>query len=456
MTTEVGLPGPPPARDRQWLLSLLPAFPVVLLVLRLWYLSGQDVATMLLLVQHVSPLGLISALLISLIWVFPVIVLVTGALGALLRASSPDPLRSRLGRATAREPGWVLALAALIAAITWQLRFLPALVMLSLMIVGLRSRVRHDRRVWWVFAVALPVAVAVAEYAWAGPAIVTALRTGETVTAILLLVPPAVTVVLTGPIPAGAAHPVISRTALAAGLLAPFVVGALFLRAPVLPIIALEVAGDTPGSTSAVLRGYVIDVDDTMTTLLDDQGEVRFLPNSQVRSKALCPGAARPPASSTEVHGWPVEQTVLQWVAPSRRATALDPRCQGRPLSADGAGRGGTALQPGRAAPVDLGADVFVGPAQRFGEVLRRLPEQALSLLVPGRRGRYGDDRQVSLPVVKAFIRIRHTDQIVIWPAPLWISVWRPAPARWPGCRPATAADPGPLWSGHPAPARRP
>ncbi|MEN3360974.1 MAG: hypothetical protein V7637_4956 [Mycobacteriales bacterium] len=127
---------------------------------------------MLLLVQNVSPLGLVSALLINLIWVFPVAMLITGALGGLLRVSAIDPQRSRLGRATARTPDWVLALAALIAAATWQLRFLPALLMLSLIIAGLRARARHPGdRVWRTFALAVPVAVAAVEYVWFGPAI---------------------------------------------------------------------------------------------------------------------------------------------------------------------------------------------------------------------------------------------------------------------------------------------
>jgi hypothetical protein len=324
----------PPVRDRQWLLSLLPAFPLVLLVLRLWYLSGQDVPTMLLLVQHVSPVGPVSALLITLLWVFPVVILVTAALGALLRASADDPLRSRLGRASARTPDWVVILAVLIAAITWQLRFLPTLLMLGLMILGLQARIRYGGQVWWVLAVALPLLVAVAEYAWSAPAIAAAIRTGEGVTAVLLAVPPAVTVALTGPIPAAAARPVTARLALAAGVLAPFVVGALFLRTPVLPTTALEIDADQrPGTAPDVLRGYVIDVDDTTTTLLDEQGAVRFLPNAQVRSKTLCPGPAQPPTSETEVHGWPVEETVLEWVAPQRRITGADPRCRGRPLT---------------------------------------------------------------------------------------------------------------------------
>jgi hypothetical protein len=324
-------PPGPPARDRQWLLSLLPVFPLVLLVLRLWTLAGQDVPTMLLLVQHVSPVGPVSALVITLLWVFPVVVLVAGALGALLRASAHDPLRSRLGRASARIPDWVLILAGLVAVVTWQLRFLPALVMLALMITGLLAWIRHGGWVWRIVALGLPAVVAIAEYAWFGGAIVAAARAGEVVTTVLLVLPPAVTPALTGPVPAVAARPVAARTALVAALLAPFVIGAIFLRTPVLPSIALELERGG-GAPPEVVRGFVIDVDDTTTTLLDEHGLVRFLPNRQVRSKALCPGPGDPPASVVDVHGWPVEETVLGWVAPARQRPVDDPRCRGRPL----------------------------------------------------------------------------------------------------------------------------
>src|SRR4051812_48898049 len=49
-----GAPAPPRRRRSQlnWMLTALPAFPLVLLVLRLWYLSRQDLPTMLLLVQN--------------------------------------------------------------------------------------------------------------------------------------------------------------------------------------------------------------------------------------------------------------------------------------------------------------------------------------------------------------------------------------------------------------------
>lgn len=322
-----------PVRDRAWLLTLLPTFPLVLLALRLWYLSRQDLPTMLLLVQNASPLGPISALMITLIWAFPVVILIGSALGALLWASWDGAMQSRLGRASARTPDWVVVLAVLVAGVTWQLRFLPALLMLTLMILGLEVRIRHGGRAWLLLAVALPVCVAVAEYVWSAPAIAAAVRAGEGTTAVLLLVPPAATAALTGPVPGRAARPVTAGTAMVAGLLMPFLVAAVFLRTPVLPIAALELDDDPrTGSPPEVLRGYVIGVDDTMTTVLDEQGVVRFIPNQQVRSRTLCPDLARAPTSVVEVHAWPVEETVLEWVAPHRPPVPLDPRCRGRPL----------------------------------------------------------------------------------------------------------------------------
>lgn len=336
---EAGVEGPAPnagtsqVRDRAWLLALLPAFPVMLLVLRLWYQSRQDLPTMLLLVQYASPLGPISALLITLIWVFPVTVLVVAALGALLRASTPDALRSRLGRISARLPDWVVLLSVLVAALTWQLRFLPALVMLMLMVLGLEVRIRHGDRAWLVLGLGLPALVGVAEYAWTGPALAAALRGGEHVTALLLAVPPLVTPALTGRIPARTARSVASGSAMAAGLLAPFVLAAVFLRTPVLPVTALQLGGAGAHGPDQVLRGFVINVDDTMTTVLDEDGTVHFLLNGLVVSKILCPDSGQPPSSQVEVHGWPVEETALEWIAPHRVQTVVDPRCQGRPVT---------------------------------------------------------------------------------------------------------------------------
>jgi hypothetical protein len=331
-----------PVRDQQWLLPLLPAFPLILLVLRLWYLSRQNLPTMLLLLQYVSPLGLISALLITLIWVLPVVILVGRALGALLWVSAPSEaaaLRSWLTSLSLRMPDWVVFMAVLLAALTWQMRFLPALLMVSLAILGLvvRDRDTASARRVQVVCVALPIAAAVAAYAWLGPAIADAFRKHETVTAALLLLPPGLAALLTGPVPGRTARLATHWVAVGAALLAPFLIGAVFLRAPILPTVAIEVDPDTHDATPPeVLSGHIITVDDRMTTLLDRQGVVRFVPNDQLVSKTLCPENNQVPFSVVSVHGWAVEETALEWLAPAPGRTPEDPRCQGRPLKPAG------------------------------------------------------------------------------------------------------------------------
>ncbi|SCL34791.1 hypothetical protein GA0070616_5059 [Micromonospora nigra] len=287
---------------------------------------------MLLLVQYVSPLGLLSALLIALVWAVPLVVLVPAVLGRLLQVSAPhrfDPERSLLAYGTVRIPDWVLVSAAALAAVTWQLRFLPALLMLLLWWVALRTRQRHPGRPGLVFAatVGLPVLAATACYAWFGPAVVAALRQGEVATAVLLALPPAGAVVLTGPVPHRVA-PALARTlTYAVAGLVPLAMGVLFLRVPLLPAVAVEVGDE---HTREVVRGEAVTVTDRMTIVLDGGGEVRFLPNNRVLAQTLCPDPGRVPISRVQVYGWPVEDTALDWMMPRRPVVDPDPRCVGR------------------------------------------------------------------------------------------------------------------------------
>jgi hypothetical protein len=319
-----------------WLLTVLPAFPLVLLVLRLWYLSRQDLPTMLLLVQYISPLGMISALFITLIWTVPAVILVLRTLGAVLLVSAPSPAdatRSPLAVTALRMPDWVVALAAVLACFTWQLLLLPTLLMLVVAIMGLTAV--HRRRpgqeaVLMVVTLGVPIALGLLVLIWMWPGIVAAVSAGEISTALLLAVPPVLGPLLTGPVPAGAARWATHWPAVAAAVLAPFVVGVIFLRAPVLPNSAVEVATES-GSTQ-VVRGQLITVDDTSTTVLERDGQVTFVPNARVRAKTLCPEPVRPPDSVVVVRGWAVGESALHWVAPTRRVTDVDPRCLGRPL----------------------------------------------------------------------------------------------------------------------------
>ncbi|MFR9779788.1 hypothetical protein ACL02O_27505 [Micromonospora sp. MS34] len=317
------------------MLTLLPAFPVLLLVLRLWQLSRQDMPTMLLLVQYVSPLGLLSALLIALVWAFPLAVLGTAVLGSVLRVSAPerfDPDRSLLAYVTARTPGWVLAGASVLAALTWQMRFLPALLMIVLWLIGLRVRHRQPDRADLLLALGLvlPLLAGIAAYLWLAPAIGSALRHGEPATAALLGVPPAAAVVLTGPIPRRSAPLLTQLASYLVAAVVPLVAASVFLRVPLLPSVAVEVGPPPPAAAVEVVSGQAITVTDRMTILLDGHSRVRFVPNEQVRAQILCPGPERVPVSEVTVHGWPVEQTALDWMMPRQRPEPVDGRCSGR------------------------------------------------------------------------------------------------------------------------------
>ena len=332
--------------SNEWPLTLLPAFPLLLLVLRLWYLSRQDLQTMLVLVQNVSPLGMIATLLITLVWTLPVVVFGGRMLSSLLVLSgaalppgdtAPEelvPRRSWLVRAGERIPDWVVAVSVVLAALTWQMQFLLALVMLALAILGLTVRQRYPDRTRLVrtVCVGLPLAVAVLEYGWLAPAITSALSGRQLVTALLLMLPPALTALLTGPIPARAARRLIHGVAAAALLAGPLAMGAIFLRAPILPTTAVEVTADpTAGQAAEVVIGQVVSVDDHMTSILDQQGDLRYFLNQDIQTRVLCPGDEQIPSVPVSVHGWQVEQTALQWIAPRRPPATIDQRCQGRP-----------------------------------------------------------------------------------------------------------------------------
>ncbi|MCA2214797.1 hypothetical protein [Jidongwangia harbinensis] len=327
--------GIPPRRRRaqlNWLLTVLPAFPLALLVLRLWYLSRQDLPTMLLLVQYVNPLGMISALFITLIWTVPAVILVMRVLGGILLVSTPTEAgRSLLAVTALRMPDWVVLVAAVLAGFTWQLRLLPVLLMLVVSIMGLTAvqRFHAERLLMLWITVGVPILVGALVWWFMWPGVRDALAAGEIGTALLLGLPPLLGPLLTGPVPPWAARFATHWPAVGAALVAPIVVGVVFLRAPVLPDSAVEV-GPRNGPVQ-VIRGQLIAVDDTSTTVLRRGGEVTFVPNDELRSKTLCPQPVRPPDSVVTVRGWPVEASALEWVAPTRRTAAVDPRCLGRP-----------------------------------------------------------------------------------------------------------------------------
>ncbi|MFJ2031054.1 hypothetical protein [Streptosporangium sp. NPDC087985] len=346
-------------RNQGWLLSLLPAFPLVLLVMRLWYASRQDTQTLLLLVQNISPLGMLTAVLLTTVWVLPALILGGQLLGTLYWISTGRS--SWLVRAAERLPGWVVALAVAVGLSVWQLRFLPTLVMLSLAVAGLvvRDRYPRDKGLRGIVCYALPVTVAVLSYMVLWPAIGSALAARDIPTVILLTLPPGITVLLTGPVPQRSARVLTHGIAVAMAVLTPLLVGAVVMKAPILPLMALQMtAKETDGETTEkegkgsvkeaggagketdeeadgeelrVLVGYLVAVDDQMSTVLSREGRVSFVPNDRVESRVLCPDPGEVPRTWANLHGWYVEQSMLSWLAPAPSLVPVDLRCQGRP-----------------------------------------------------------------------------------------------------------------------------
>jgi len=318
----------PPSGERAWLLTLLPAFPLLLLVLRVWYLARQDLQTMLLVLQSANPLGLIASLLISLLWALPAIVLLLRALFLLLLVSQ-TPSRSWLARVGLRMPNWVSVPAALLALLAWQLRFLPTLLALVLVIAGLevRQRLGPNRFATSVVGLAVPIAFGVISLIWLAPAIVDAFGTADDpVTGVLLVLPPIAAPLLSGPIPPSVARWLLPGTASTLALSIPILLGSSYLQTPVLPRVAVE---STTATAVTVQRGSLVSVDDRFTTLLDAEGRVHFLRGNEITAQVLCFTGPEPPGSSVSVHGWQVEQSVLSWAAPRPLEASADARCRG-------------------------------------------------------------------------------------------------------------------------------
>ncbi|GGO19508.1 hypothetical protein GCM10010116_39190 [Microbispora rosea subsp. aerata] len=335
MAAEAGAPGRgrAPQRNQEWVLTLLPAFPLVLLVMRLWYASRQDTQTLLLLVQYVSPLGLLTTVLLTLVWVLPAVVLAGRMLGPLYRLSTRRSVW--VARAADRVPDWVVGVAVAMGLLGWQLRFLPTLLMLTLVVVGLTLRERRplNRTAIRAVCLVLPVACGVLVLLVLRPAIMQALEQADVSTLLLLTVPPVLGPLVTGPVPARAAPLVVHGLTWTLMVLFPLVAGAVVLRSPILPLVAVEIAAEPDGKAEQVTVGYVIASDDRLVTILERSGAVRFIRNDLLVSQVLCPEPSAVPYTTVNLHGWNVEQSALSWLAPAPVATSLDSRCEGRPAT---------------------------------------------------------------------------------------------------------------------------
>ena len=328
--------GRPTKRDPQWGLALLPTLPLVLLVGRLWLSSGRDEQTMLLLVQHISPVSLIVKVASSLLWVSPIFVLVGRMLDDYRVVSVPtadartDPWLLRLGRGI---PDWLVGLAACFATVMWELQYLPSLCAILTVIVclGIRRHYPDRRRLIAGTAIVLPVLAAVFEYSIFGTALTPTAAETSVVTVLLLGSPPVLAMILAGPLPAYAARPATLLPALSVFILVPLLIAMTYLHAPLLPLVAVEVTSEADQEPlPPVLVGYMVTVEDHVATLMDPGGSIRFIPTDRIAGQTICPPPSMNPENPITVGGWSVNRSLLARIFPGPAEPEADRRCQGR------------------------------------------------------------------------------------------------------------------------------
>ncbi|TWJ23968.1 hypothetical protein [Micromonospora endolithica] len=309
--------------DREAFWTVAVGLPALVSVLRLWAEAG-DLETTLLLVANVGPVNLLASLVVTATW------LVSAALVAVFTVGAVTRRGRRTGTATLTwgslfaqlswaAPRWLRIMAFALAALTWQLLYLPLLLLAACAAFGLHPT--RPRRTGWLLAAAAYLAVF-------GPVAVSATIQGYAVPALLVLAPPVLVALgATRPIPAGLARPfssVAQVTALALVVLA----AAPVFTAPVLPrgVVTVTGEGDEPPQP---VRGHVVEVNDTTTAVLRSSGGVEFIPNRRVGDRVLCPDEGRAARYRLFVFGLHIEDSVLSGAGRLRRPSpVLDPRCR--------------------------------------------------------------------------------------------------------------------------------
>jgi hypothetical protein len=316
--------------DRQALWSLAVGVPALVSVLRLWVEAGGDLQTTLLLVSHVGPINLLAAFIVTAAWLVSAAVVLVLALGRLGRQATPPadnqtPWYLWTTRWATRTPTWLAVLAFAFAALTWKILWLPVLALAACAAFDWQPSRRPGRRLRWAAAAAGYTVLF-------GPPAVTASTAGYLLPAVLIAAPPLLIALgATRPVPGDLAtafaRPVhLAATALLLAALAPA------MLAPVLPLSSItmsqpdDAAADTP---PRVLRGNVIEVSDSTTAVLLEQGGVEFVRTTAIQTQVLCPERAQTPRYRLAIHGVSIEDSLLQAAGRFRRPVQrFDPRCR--------------------------------------------------------------------------------------------------------------------------------
>lgn len=323
-------PTPPPTSarpfDRESFWTIAVGLPALVSVLRLWAEAGGDLETTLLLVANVGPVNLFAGLVVTATWLVSAALVTVFAIGSLTRTGVPAATdriawTSFFAQLSWATPSWLRIIAFVLAALTWQLLYLPLLILAACAAFDWHPGGPRQRLNRWIMAGLVYLAVF-------GPVAVSSIANGYVVPAAHVLVPPVLLALgATRPIPASLARPfasVAQGVTLALVLLAATPV----LTTPVLPRGVITVTG-SDGRAPQPVRGHVIEVNDATTAVLRMRGGVEFIPNDRVADRILCPDEGEAARYRVWLFGLHIEDSILQGAGRLRRPVVpLDPRCR--------------------------------------------------------------------------------------------------------------------------------
>ncbi|HET8683468.1 MAG TPA: hypothetical protein VFM54_16600 [Micromonosporaceae bacterium] len=318
-------------RGSQAFWTVVVALPAAFSLLRLWVEAGGQVQTTLLLVANVSAINLLAAMFITGTRLVTMGLVAVFAIGGILglsadaaeAAGSPLPRRPLFARWVEAAPLWLLTTTFVLAAATWQILYLPLLVPAFVATFQAIPAYRAQRAPQQLLA----ATVALLAYAWTvWPMLGDAWRQHEHFALLMFVLPPLLALLVTEPVPAVLAR-LVATTAQPA-VLALLVWAALpVLTTPVLPL-TVTTATSADG-TPEFIRGHVIGSDDTTTSILQERGGVRYLLNTTITARVLCPSPEELPVYRLRVRDFHIEDSLLEAVGRRvRPVTVTDAACR--------------------------------------------------------------------------------------------------------------------------------
>jgi hypothetical protein len=311
-------------RGSQAFWTVAVALPAAFSLLRLWVEAGGQVQIVLQLAENVGVTNLLAAMFITGTRVVTMGLVAIFAIGGTLGVSadvakargSPLARRPLFARWTEAAPLWFLTTTFVLATATWPILYLPILLP-ALVAAFQTTSVYRDLNAVQRLSIA---AVILAPYTWLiWPTMYAAWQQNEHLALTMFALPPLLALLIGGPVPVLLAR--LMAVLVQPGVFMLFAWSALpVISAPVLPLTVTTVT-NADGTTEFV-RGHVIGTDDVMISILQERGGVRYLDNSVVTARVLCPSPEELPVYRLRVGDFHVEDSILEAIGRRIRPTA--------------------------------------------------------------------------------------------------------------------------------------